>query len=154
MYYICPINLKQSHDKLVEKKRKVQLVMKIEEMKKTLKISEKQYQKTKKEFFGLHFSDGEIEVKVLQSVKEFLVEGDTHNHCVFTNEYFNKKESLILTASIGNIKLETIEVSLENFSIVQARGKNNKSTKHNGKIIKLVTQSLPEIKRIALKKAV
>jgi hypothetical protein len=152
--YICPINLKLSHDKLVEKKRKVQLAMKIEEMKKMIKISEKQYQKTKKAFFGLHFSDGEIVVKVMESVKEFLIEGDTHNHCVFTNEYFNKKESLILTASIGNTKLETIEVSLENFSIVQARGKGNKSTKHNGKIIKLVTQNLSKIKQIAMKKAV
>ena len=152
--YVCPTDLKLSHDKLVEKKRKVQLAMKYEEMKKTMKASEKKYQKNKKAFFGLQFSDGEIVVKVLNSVKEFLEEGDTLNHCVFRSEYFNKKESLVLSASIGNTKLETIEISLKTFKIIQSRGKDNIATQYNSKIIKLVTQNLPKIEQITLKKAV
>lgn len=152
--YVYPIDLKYSHDKLVEKKRKVQLQMKIEEMRKTVKASEKKYQKAKKPFLGIQFSDGEIVVKVLQSVQDFLIEGDTLNHCVFTNEYFNKKESLVLSAFIGDTKLETIEISLKNCSIIQSRGQNNKATPYNGRIIDLVTKNLPKIEQITLKKTV
>lgn len=159
--YICPTNFKEAHDKLVEKKRRTdenqrrqQQKQKLIKDKDKLEKSQIEYLKAKKAFFGLVLKQGTITIKVLESVTEFLEEADTHKHCVFTNEYFNKKDSLILSASIGDKKLETIEISLENFSIIQSRGIGNKATKHNGKIIDLVTKNLPKIEKLASKIAV
>jgi len=146
--YICPADLNKAHDKLVEKKRKIQLKEKISEMKENLKTYQKKYSETKKSYFGLSFSDGNITIKVLESVKDFLVEGETHGHCVFTNEYFNKTDSLILSASLNDVKLETIEISLETLKIIQSRGTKNKATKYNGKIIDLVNRNMHKIDAI------
>ena len=43
-------------------------------------------------------------------------------HCVFTNEYYLKADSLILSATIDGKRIETIEVSLKRMEVVQSRG--------------------------------
>ncbi len=54
----------------------------------------------KKTFFGLTFSDKNITIAVLENVQDFMKERDTVSHCLFTNEYYTKKDSLILSARI------------------------------------------------------
>ena len=44
------------------------------------------------------------------------------HHCVFTNEYYLKADSLILSATIDGKRIETIEVSLKRMEVVQSRG--------------------------------
>ena len=61
--------------------------------------------------FGVEFSDGEICIKVLDSVEAIRQEGEAMHHCVFTNEYYLKADSLILSATIDGKRIETIEVS-------------------------------------------
>ena len=58
-------------------------------------------------------SDGEICIKVLDSVEAIRQEGEAMHHCVFTNEYYLKADSLILSATIDGKRIETIEVSLK-----------------------------------------
>lgn len=60
----------------------------------------------------MEFSDGEIRIKVLDSVEAIRQEGEAMHHCVFTNEYYLKADSLILSATIDGKRIETIEVSL------------------------------------------
>lgn len=146
--YICPTDLKKSHDKLVDKRRIEIQKQTLESLKSEIKKNQKAYTKSKKAFFGLQFSEAGITVKVLKSVKEFLEEGGEMSHCVFTNQYFKKKNSLILSASMGGKKLETIEVALDKLTIIQSRGKGNKATKYNSQIIDLVTKNLPKINAI------
>mgnify|MGYP000296788918 FL=1 len=50
------------------------------------------------------------------------------HHCVFTNEYYLKADSLILSATIDGKRIETIEVSLKRMEVVQSRGVCNKNT--------------------------
>ena len=90
--------------------------------------------------FGYGFS------KVLQNIfwKESLM-----HHCVFTNNYYARPESLILTAQIGEQHIETIEVSLETFQIVQSRGVCNRPTAYHDRIISLVEQNMEQIRRCA-----
>jgi len=152
--YICPTDLKTEHDRLVSKKRAIEKRENFERRKKEFAESQKLYSKEKKAFFGLLFSDGKITVKVLESVKEFLEEGDTHRHCVFTNEYYQKPDSLIFSASLGDKKLETIEISLSKMEVIQSRGQGNKATKYNEKIIDLVNKNIPKIRQIALNTAI
>ncbi|KGN71777.1 hypothetical protein JT26_00450 [Porphyromonas sp. COT-108 OH1349] len=100
--------------------------------------NEERFQALKAPFFGIAFTDGTIEVRVLESVAEYMEEGKALHHCVFTNEYYLKEQSLILSASIEGKRIETIEVSLETIKVIQCRGLQNKNTEYHDRIIDLV----------------
>ena len=107
--------------------------------------NEERFQELKSPFFGITFTDGVIQVKVLESVQEYLEEGKALHHCVFTNEYYLKKQSLILSARIDGKRIETIEVSLETMKVIQCRGLQNKNTEYNDRIIDLVNRNIRQI---------
>lgn len=152
--YVCPDNLKLAHDKLVAKKRAIQRKAKYKDLKKEIETAQIQYVTEKQIFFGLVFKDQKITVKVIEKVSDFMDEGDEHGHCLFTNEYHKKPDSLVFSACLGTQRLETVEVSLSEMKIEQSRGKGNRATKYNQKIIDLVNKNIPKIREIALQKAV
>lgn len=104
--------------------------------------TQKVYAQEKKQFFGLCFSEAHITISVLENVTEFMAEGDNLKHCVFTNEYFKKKDSLILSAKVENTPVETIEVSLSKLKIVQCHGMKNNNSQHHEVIISLMKKNL------------
>ena len=72
------------------------------------------------------------------------------HHCVFSNGYYKKDDSLILSATINGKRIETIEVSISQLQIIQCRGACNKETKYHNRIINLVNRNMSLIqKRIA-----
>lgn len=146
-YYVCPKDLKKAHDLWMVKKRLTEKRAAEERKRKKAIEDEQKFQKLKAKFFGLSFSDGEIQVKVLESIEEFMNEGDTLHHCVFTNEYYLKPNSLILSARIGEKRIETIEVSLKTLDIVQSRGACNQNTEYHDQIIGLVKKNIGLIRQ-------
>ena len=109
----------------------------------------------KKQFFGLEFTKENLSISVMESVQDFLEEGDVLRHCVFTNEYHKKNNSLILSAKYKDNPVETIEVTLPSLEIVQCRRTKNKDSSHHKQILKHLNQNLYQIKkRIKNKKAV
>lgn len=157
--YVCPANLKKEHDILMRRKREIQRReeeqrrMIADEKRKQDAIKEKrQFKRRIKKFLGLQFTSDNITVKVLESVEEFKKEGDILHHCVFTNAYYGKEESLILSARINGVPIETIEVNLDKMKIEQSRGLKNNPSKYNKKIVDLVKKGLPEIRKIILQK--
>lgn len=142
LLYICPKDLHEAHNKLVLKKAKILKKQLLEKKKTEILQAQKKYQEEKKSFFGLQFSDKDITVCVLESITDFIVEADQLHHCIFTNAYYQKKDSLLLSARIKDKPIETIEVSLSNLEILQSRGLQNKPSKYNRKIVKLVNQNL------------
>ncbi len=144
--YVCPKNLKLEHDRLVKKKRDIERKQELAKQRKEIEKSEKIYNELKSNFFNLQFSSGSLIVVPLKSVQEFMEEGDILQHCVFTNKYYNRKESLILSARIDNKPIETIEVDLHDLKIIQSRGLKNTPTEHHDKIVKLVRKNMPLIK--------
>jgi DNA-directed RNA polymerase subunit RPC12/RpoP len=144
--YVCPKNLKLEHDRLVKKKRDIERKQELATQRKEIEKSEKIYNELKSNFFNLQFSSGSLIVVPLKSVQEFMEEGDILQHCVFTNKYYNRKESLILSARIDNKPIETIEVDLHDLKIIQSRGLKNTPTEHHDKIVKLVRKNMPLIK--------
>jgi len=143
--YICPLDVEVAHNKLMVKKQDEIIRSTFEEKKKQIEKNQKRYFKTKKQFFGLVFSNQNISVKVIETVKEFLEEGCIHRHCVFTNEYYKKDNSLILSAKVKGVPIETVQVSLENFEILQSRGRGNKATNYHDDIINLVNRNMHQI---------
>ena len=146
--YVCPKDLKKEHDRLVAKKRIIQKKREIEEQKRRAEIDNKFFTKAKAKFFDLKFTNGPLVIIPLKSVQEFIEEGDKLKHCVFTNRYFDKEHSLILSARLENEPIETIEVDLKELKITQSRGLKNEPTDHHDKILELVKKNLPKIAEI------
>lgn len=147
-HYVCPIDLKGSHDKLVRKKTEVEKRRRLADIRKGIAEAQIDYQKAKGIFFGVAFSDGDLSVRVMQSVEEFQEEGAILKHCVFANEYYKKPDSLILSARVGDLPVETVEISLSKLKIVQARGAGNTATVYNEAIRNLVNSNLHVIRRL------
>ena len=67
--------------------------------------------------------------------------------CVFSNAYYLKEDSLILSATIDGKRIETIEVSLRTLEVVQSRGVCNKNTAYHEQIVNLVNANRGLISR-------
>ncbi|MDQ6477820.1 PcfJ domain-containing protein [Dyadobacter sp. LHD-138] len=147
-HYICPIDLKDSHDRLVKKHREVSKRRKLEQARRDLQDWQAEYEKQKGKSFGISFSEGEITVKVLETVEEFQKESELLRHCLFGSGYYKKEGSLCLSARIEDQPIETIEISLSTLTIVQARGRGNQATEHHEKIVNLVKNNLNKISRL------
>lgn len=161
--YACPANLKAEHDQLVEQRnrrierdrkeweRRREIERQENERRKVEQMQENErlYNEMKSKFFDLMFSDGVLCIQVLKSVQEFYEEGKAMRHCVFTNDYYLKPDSLVLSARIGDERIETIEVSLSTLSILQCRGIVNENTEHHDRIIKLVNKNINQICELA-----
>ncbi|WPU91834.1 PcfJ domain-containing protein [Mucilaginibacter sabulilitoris] len=146
--YLFPADLKAAHDELVIKKQRVEKTRESERKRRVAIENQVEYEAAKKAFFGMLFTNGKITVKVLESVPEFAEEGLKLHHCVFTNEYFKKQDSLILSARIDGKPVETIEVSLDEMKVKQSRGLQNLPTPHHDEIISLVRKNLPKIRKV------
>lgn len=78
-------------------------------------------------------------------------EGKKMHHCVFAMGYYKRKDSLILTArsAADGKRIETIEVNLKTFKVVQSRGACNTNTPYHEEIINLVNKNINLIKQAA-----
>lgn len=146
--YVCPQNLMAEHDKLMRRKRRIEQKRELAARLKEAAQWEEQYKKEKGRFFDLCINDGDIIITVLHSVSEFVEEADAMRHCVYSNSYFNKKDSLILSAKDNEGKrLETVELNLKTMQVVQSRGVCNQSTEYHDRIIGLVMNNINLIRR-------
>ncbi|MCL2650763.1 MAG: PcfJ domain-containing protein [Candidatus Azobacteroides sp.] len=139
--YVCPADLTAEHDTYVRKKREYQEWERRERKKRKASEDEATFKGLKSRFFGIQFTDGIIQVRMLESVDEIMREGDVMHHCVFANEYHLKPDSLILSACVNGQKVETIEFSLSKMQVVQSRGVCNKTTEYHKHIIELVNRN-------------
>lgn len=91
----------------------------------------------------------DIEVKALQSIEDFYHEGNALKHCVFTNRYYNKPNTLILSAKVKGKRTETVEVNTESWKIMQCRGPHNSASKRHSDIVRVVEENIYAFRRMA-----
>lgn len=139
--YVCPSNLRKEHDRYMNRKAKADADKELEK----LREKEKSFREAKAKFFGLMFTDGFISVRVLESIEEIVLEGKLMHHCV--GSYHSKTDSLILSAYVGDKKMETIEISISQLKLVQSRGVCNSNTEYHEQIIQLVERNIPLIRQ-------
>ncbi|NCB83667.1 MAG: PcfJ-like protein [Bacteroidia bacterium] len=140
--FVCPTDLKAEHDRWMLKKQTWNKHQKREERRKQLLQNEQAYSDLKANFIGLEFSEGKLHIRVLKDVNEFYEEGNTLKHCVFTNEYFLKPDTLVFSAQIDGQRIETVEVSLESFQVIQSRGLFNQNTEFHDQIVSIVNRNV------------
>lgn len=157
---ICPEDFIEAHDKanrMIEARRQKAMTAaerhreaEQRERDQRILLREKQreddFKAMKSKFFGLVISDNEISVKVLESIEEYFQEGNTQHICVFSSSYYLKKDTLVLSARIGDTIIETVEVDLHTLKVVQCHGKYHKETEYHDRIINLVNSNARLIK--------
>jgi DNA-directed RNA polymerase subunit RPC12/RpoP len=151
-YYVCPKDFHAEHQRYIKKEQKR---IKTENLKKLInKINSDNidYIKNKKRFFNLKLSTGKLKIMPVKSVKQLYDESSKLKHCAFSNSYHTKKNSLLLSAYYDNKLIETIEYDIKNFTIIQARGLENKISKYNTQIINLINNNILKFKNICQKK--
>lgn len=155
-HYVCPKNLKKAHDELLERKRKKEAKERAEEERKAriarmkrMKEDILSFIRRMQPFFGIQIKDNDIVIRPLESVTQFYQEGKAMHHCVYQNEYYKRKDCLILTAQKDGKRLETVEVNLRTFKIIQSRAICNGTSKYHEKIIELVNRNMEVIRRAA-----
>lgn len=152
--YIAPTDLRATHDRfinmLVRKNNRDRLARQYMELKRELATNaqlNEQYIKRRKRFYDMVLTDGLIECRVLPDVDAFREEAEDMQHCVYRCKYFNKPYSLILSARIGGQRIETVEVALNNYTILQCYGKHNHFTMYHDRILSLVKSNMDTIRR-------
>ena len=149
---LLPENLGEAHQKMTEmvnrRKRKEEEIRAAERRKRDVaeaRRNEDRYRKEKERFLGIRFSGDGIDFHVLQSPLEFLEEGEAMHHCVAG--YWSHDNSLVLSARDERGKrLETVEVNLRTFSIVQSQGPCNRPTEWHESIMETVNRNMKLIK--------
>lgn len=152
-HYVCPKDLKKAHDELLKRKQKIEAKQRIENERKArvekmgrMKLDIQSFIRRIQPFIGMEIKDKTIVIRPLESVTQFYQEGKTMHHCVYSNEYYKKSNSLILSSTVGGKRMETVEVSLRTFRIVQSRAACNGVSPYHHRIIGLVNKNMNLIK--------
>jgi len=155
--YVAPKDLQSTHDLFVrrwerkqeQERRAAAIALKMSATDKKLmqeKRTNDAYIKRRKRFYDMVLTDGLIECRVLPDVAAFRAEAEEMKHCVYTNEYYKKPYSLIMSATIGGKRIETIEVDLTSFTIRQSFGRHDQLTMHHQRIVDLVKRDMDIIR--------
>lgn len=146
-FYVCPMDLRSSHDRFLKMAERIREREEKERQRQIAIQNEARFKELKEKFFGLSFTDGNIIVSVLESIQDYYNEGEAMHHCVGQSEYFLKPNSLVFSARIDGKRIETVELSLKTFQVIQSRGLCNKNTKHHQHIINLVHKNVPLVQQ-------
>ena len=118
---IAPKDLKHAHDEYVEKvNRQRRKEQRGKERQQAIEDKAK-FEELKSRYFGMAMTDGEIEIHSIDSVDDYYEIGERNHICCGSAKYFLKESTLTLTAYIGNKQIATIEISLDDFHIIQCR---------------------------------
>lgn len=149
-YYVCPKNLKYEHQKAIDRERKrrekADQERKLKQMLKDQE-AEKEFIERIKNFADLLIAENNISITPLKSLEDFKKESDKLHHCVFDSKYYKKKNSLILSARVGNKRTETIEYNLSSKEVVQCRGLQNSNSPYHDQILEVFNKNVSQINK-------
>lgn len=155
---ILPKNLKKAHNEYVlRKQKKIDVENAEREVRRQINErakaeAEEVLKNIKSEVFkDFNFKKGEMKIVVLLEDEDVKKEGKILKHCVHTNGYHKKSGILLMSARIGEKRIETIEISLATYSIIQSRGFDNEPTQYHDEIINLVKRNMHKISKLVEK---
>ena len=150
---VCPEDLYKEHDILMRRKEA------IEDRRRTIAEQERRireeretkesviYKKLKSKLKDMSFSGDGISIVALTTANKIKQEGLALDHCVYTSGYHKKPFSFIMSARKDNTSIETVEIDLMNYRVVQVRGHHNKDSEYHSQIINILKVNLPMIKQ-------
>lgn len=145
--YLCPQNLREAHAVTSERIRRKRNAEKAEQEKKEIAKSEEAYGKHIAPYLGLCFVMGDIEIRPLPTVKSVYEEGEAMHHCIYRMKYWQRTDTLLMSARGKDGKrLESIEVNLRDYKVLQSRGLQNQPTEQHEDIVALVKKNMKKIR--------
>ncbi len=161
--YICPANLHEAHQAVLtennrrimaenERRRRALDMLDREHAEQMMKVreeTEKRFIKRRERFFGLSIAGNGFTIICLKSIDDFENEGEMLHHCVFRCGYYDKANSLILSArDSDNNPIETLEIDLQSFKILQCYGSSDTHTALHGDIVNIMNENMWRVKEI------
>ena len=118
---IAPQDLKNAHDIYVAKVNRQRIKEQREKERQQAIEDKAKFEELKSRYFGMAMTDGEIEIHSIDTIDDYYKIGESQSICCGTAKYFLKENTLTLTAYIGNKQIATIEISLDDYHIIQCR---------------------------------
>lgn len=147
--YICPKDLRAAHAVTSERIRRKRNAEKEAKERKEIAQKEEAYGKHIAPYLGLCFVAGDIEIRPLPTVMSVYEEGKAMHHCIYSMKYWQKTDTLLMSARDKEGKrLESIEVNLRDYKVLQSRGLQNQPTEQHDTIVGLIKKNMNQIKRI------
>lgn len=151
-FNVNSVMLNYEHDKAMERLRREReremKEMALLELEKRAAREREDFMRMKKRFIGLKMVDQSgLEVMTLNSPEEYIEESMAMHNCIAALKYYLRKDSLILVARENGRRVADIELSLITWDIKQCFGPCNSFTPFDGRIRKLISENLDEIKR-------
>lgn len=154
-HYVCPKSLKKAHAQTTRRRQRVIELQHEEARRKEAAKWEDRYAVAKAPFLGIVFGDGRITISVIPSVEDVRLEGKAMHHCVFSNGYYKKPDRVLLTARDEKGKrLETVEIGLDPYKVLQSRGLQNGTTKAHKDIVALCEANMDVFRKAVPKMTV
>ena len=150
--YICPEDLRKQHDQMSRRLEMKRKKAKLERDIANAAAAEGKYREMREKFFGLLFRGEHITIVPIRSVREMAVEGRELHHCVFSMKYYEKADSLLLSARSNDTHepVETIELDLRSFQILQSRGHCNQDSPFHSEILSLMESNIQEVRKLCI----
>lgn len=118
---IAPQDLKTAHDIYVAKVNRQRIKEQREKERQQAIEDKAKFEELKSRYFRMAMTDGEIEIHSIDTIDDYYKIGESQSICCGTAKYFLKESTLTLTAYIGNKQIATIEISLDDYHIIQCR---------------------------------
>jgi len=147
--YVCAKAYKALHDEVMKKANKKRAIeRKIAERKRAKEEMERNkalVEERTSKFGDLVIENERFHSVVMISYDDYQEEGERMHHCV--GGYFKRGDSLIVSMrNADGHRVETVEISLTTFTIVQSRGLQNQATEYHEEIIDLVERNMWQIR--------
>lgn len=153
-HYICPDNLRKAHDEVLRLRRRRRAQFEAERKRQLAENAAKradklnaQYRERLADVLDIKVKAGDLVLRPLQDIMDFFKEGEALRHCVYSNEYYKKKDVLIVGARVKGKRMETIELDVKTGTILQCRGKCNKSSPYHQDIYELMQKNIHRFTR-------
>lgn len=142
---VAPKDLKAVHDEYVAKAERQRIKEQKEKDRQQAIKDQKEFEELKSPYFGLEMTDGEIKIHTLDTIDEYYEVGTSQRLCVASSKYYLKSNSLVFVAVISNKVVATVEISLEDYSIIQCRAFANGVCEYQDRIAKIISDNIKMI---------
>lgn len=147
-HYVCPPDLRAAHQVYINRKQKEIKRRTVQALLDRTEELNKKYSKHVERFKDLIIQGDGFTIVPILDVFDMYLEGEKLHHCVFTSNYYEDKDSLILSARTENERLETIQVDIKKMTLVQVHGLMNKNSEKHNDIVVAINNHIPVIRKM------
>jgi len=138
---LMPNDIKAAHDLYVKKINRQREKERREADRQKAIEDKAKFMELKSRYFGVEMTDGEITLHTLDSIDAYYEIGEKMSLCVFSSRYYLKEKSLVLIAVKDSKIVGVVEMSLDDYSIMQCRGFANCACGYSERIAGIISNN-------------